>query len=73
VEVVEFLQDYAELHEQSDLDTTRIALGRLLSMKLSPIASLIDTVREGRATRWGEVTLIAARQRERNLHRVLHW
>ncbi|MFB9126542.1 site-specific integrase [Paraburkholderia dipogonis] len=66
VEVVEFLQDYAELHEQSNLDATRIALGRLLSMKLSPVASLIETVRQGRATRWDEVTAIAARQREHN-------
>jgi integrase len=65
-EVVEFLQDYAELHSQADLDATRMALARLLSLRLSPIESLIETVRAGRATQWNEVKLIVPHQRERN-------
>jgi integrase len=65
-EVIEFLEDFGELHSQASLDTTRLALGRLLSLKLAPVASLIETVQQGRATRWDEIHAIIARQRWRN-------
>ncbi|GAB3626936.1 hypothetical protein PTE30175_03537 [Pandoraea terrae] len=66
LEVMEFLQEYAEAHVQSDMDTTRIALGRVLSLRLPPVESLIETVRWGRATRWDEVKAIASHQHEKN-------
>ncbi|MFP3567714.1 hypothetical protein [Paraburkholderia sp. SIMBA_030] len=65
-EVMEFMQEYAEIHVQSDVDTTRIALSRVLSLWLPPVESLIETVRQGRATQWDEVTAIASHQHEKN-------
>jgi integrase len=65
-EVVEFLEEYAETHDQASVDATRLALARLLSLKVSPVQSLIDTVRQGRATRWDEVNAVLSHQREWN-------
>lgn len=65
-EVMEFIQEYAEMHVQSDVDTTRIALGRVLSLRLPPVESLIEIVRTGRAARWEEVKAAASHQSDPN-------
>lgn len=65
-EVMEFIQEYAETHVQCDVDTTRIALGRVLSLRLPPVESLIEIVRAGRATRWEEVKVAASHQSDSN-------
>jgi integrase len=73
-EVMEFLHEFGETHGQSALDATRMALGRVLSLKLPPMLSLVETVRRGRATRPEELKLIVAHQHDRNaLASLIAW
>jgi integrase len=62
-EALEYLIEFAETHGESAVTAEKQALSRFFSWKLPHIPSLIETVREGRATRWEEVVKIASRQR----------
>ena len=65
-EVMEFLHEYAETHGQSDLDATRLSLGRVLGVRFEHVPSLIETIRCGRGIAWEKVQRITRHQRHWN-------